>query len=79
MVVYMYLCVTNKRGHYGFPPKNSCRFDGISSKLINIIELAINKSLTILINQVINIGIFPDNLKLLKIIPIFKKDDPTLF
>ena len=61
------------------PSKNSCWLDGISSKLIKIIEPAIIKSLTLLINQVLNTGIFPDELKIAKVIPIFKKDDPILF
>ena len=60
------------------PSKNSCGLDGISSKLIKIIEPAIIKPLTLLINQVLNTGIFPDELKIAKVIPIFKKDDPTL-
>ncbi|KAI0212247.1 hypothetical protein LSAT2_002846, partial [Lamellibrachia satsuma] len=57
----------------------SSGFDGISSKLLKIIEPAIIKSLTLVINQVINTGIFPDKLKIAKVIPIFKNDDPTLF
>ena len=60
------------------PSKNSCGLDGISSKLIKIIEPAIIKPLTSLINQVLNTGIFPDELKIAKVIPLFKKDDPTL-
>ena len=60
------------------PTKNSSGFDGISSKLLKIIEPAIIKSLTLVINQVINTGIFPDKLKIAKVIPIFKNDDPTL-
>ena len=55
------------------PSKNSCGLDGISSKLIKIIEPAIIKPLTLLINQVLNTGIFPDELKIAKVIPIFKK------
>ena len=27
----------------------------------------------------LNTGIFPDELKIAKVVPIFKKDDPTLF
>ena len=60
------------------PTKNSSGFDGISSKLLKIIEPAIIKSLTLVINQVINTGIFPDKLKIAKVIQIFKNDDPTL-
>ncbi|KAI0207148.1 hypothetical protein LSAT2_008167, partial [Lamellibrachia satsuma] len=56
----------------------SSGFDGISSKLLKIIEPAIINSLTLVINQVINTGIFPDKLKIAKLIPIFKNDDPTL-
>jgi len=37
--------------------------DGISSKLIKLTEPAINNSLTVLINQVMNTGILPDELK----------------
>ena len=59
------------------PSKNSCGLDGISSKLIKIIEPAIIKPLT-LFNQVLNTGIFPDELKIAKVIPLFKKDDPKL-
>ena len=59
--------------------KHSCGFDGISSKLLQIIEPVILKSLTMVINQVLSTGIFPDKLKIAKVIPIFKKDDPALF
>ncbi len=61
------------------PNKNSSGCDGISCKLLKIIEPSIIKPLTLVINQVINTGIFPDTLKLAKVIPIFKKDDPSVF
>ena len=61
------------------PTKNSCGFDGISTKLLKVIEPVILKSLTLLINQVLYSGVFPKKLKIAKVIPIFKKDDPSLF
>ncbi len=36
------------------------------------------KPITLIINQMLNTGIFPDKLKIVKIIPILKKDE-TLF
>ncbi len=58
------------------PSKNSCRLDGISSKLIKIIEPAIIKPLSLLVNHVLNTGIFLDELKIAKVIPLFKKMIP---
>ena len=43
------------------------------------IKHVILKSLTLIINQIINTGVFPNKLKIAKITPIFKKDDRTLF
>ncbi len=60
-------------------PKTSFRFDSISSKLLKSIKTAVIKPITIIINQMINNGIFPDKLKIAKIIPIFKKDNETQF
>jgi hypothetical protein len=60
-------------------PKASFGFDGISSKLLKSIKTAVVKPITIIINQMINTGIFPDKLKIGKIIPVYKKDDETQF
>ena len=56
------------------PIKNSSGIYGRSSKLLTIIEPAIPRHLTLIINQ----GIFPDNRKIAKLVLIFKKDDSTL-
>ena len=48
------------------PTKNSCGYDDISSKLLKVIAPVIIKPLTLLINQVLNTGIFPDKLKIAK-------------
>ena len=36
-------------------------------------------SLTLVINQSLLSGIFPDQLEIAKVIPIYKKDDPAIF
>ena len=70
---------TAKKTIQSLPTKNSCGCDGISSKLFKIIEPTIIISLALLINQVINTGIFHDKLKIAKVILFFKKDDPSPF
>ncbi len=51
-------------------PKTSCGFDGISSKLVKSIKVALINPITLIINQLLNTGIIPDKLKMAKIIPI---------
>ena len=55
------------------PNKNSCGFDGISTIVMKSIKNVILKPLTLIINQIINTGVFPNKLKIAKITPIFKK------
>ena len=49
--------------------------DGISSELLKLINNDISACITLIINQSIKSGIFPDGLKIAKVIPIYKKDD----
>ena len=58
--------------------KSSSGDDGISNKLLKSIKCSVSKSLTIIINQMITTGIFPDAFKVSKVIPIFKKGDCSL-
>ena len=60
------------------PAKNSCGYDDISSIFLKRITTFIIKPLTIVINQVLNNGIFPDKLKIAKVVPIFKSGDCAL-
>ena len=60
-------------------PKPSCGYDGISTKLLKTCKLEICKSVTLIINQTLSTGIFPDSLKVAKVIPLYKKGDKALF
>ena len=57
--------------------KNSFGHDGISTKLLKEISIELIKPLTTLTNHCFHTGIFPDNLKIAKVISLHKKDDPT--
>ena len=58
---------------FSLPTKSSTGFDNISSTFLKQIAPTIVKHLTILIKQVFNTGIFPDKLKLARVIPLHKK------
>ena len=58
--------------------KPSCGYDGISTKLLKVCKHQICKPLTLVINQMLSNGIFPDDLKIAKVIPLFKKGDQSL-
>ena len=59
-------------------PKSSFGHDNISTILLKSISTDIILVLTLIINQSLSTGIFPDKLKVAKITPIYKKDDPHL-
>ena len=52
--------------------------DGISSELFKLIAGDISKCITLIINQSLHSGIFPDKLKIAKVTPIHKKCDSKL-
>ena len=54
-------------------PKPSCGHDGISTKLLKACRLEICKPLTLIINQMLTTSIFPDDLKVAKVIRKVKK------
>ena len=57
--------------------KSSVGIDGISTTLLKCIAPSIIKPLTLIINQIMKTGVFPNKMKLAKVIPIYNKDDPT--
>ena len=58
--------------------KSSSGYDGISNTILKSIKSVIINPLTLLINQMVETGIFPDVLKISKVIPIYKKGDVLL-
>ena len=58
--------------------KTSCGIDGISVKFLKFLSPALTKPLVIIINQSLVTGIFPTKLKIAKVLPLYKKEDPTL-
>ena len=55
--------------------KNTCGYDGISTKLLKASRKYITSPLTFICNKVILTGIFPDRLKFSIVKPVFKKGD----
>ena len=53
--------------------RTSSGVDSISNKLIKYVKYVILEPLTVIINQMLNVGIFPDSLKISKVILIYKK------
>ena len=59
--------------------KTSCGYDNTSTQLLKLIIPSISQSISLIVNQSLNTGIFPDNLKIAKVIPLFKKGDTHTF
>ena len=53
--------------------------DGISPVLLKHIKHEISKPVTLILNQCLTTGIFPDKLKIAKVVPIYKSDDENIF
>ena len=61
------------------PSKTSSGVDGISPVLLKHIKHEISKPVTLILNQCLTTGIFPDKLKIAKLVPIYKSDDENIF
>ncbi len=60
-------------------PKNSSGYDKISSKLLQTLRETVSLPLSIIINKSLESGCVPNNMKLAKIIPIYKSKSKTEF
>ena len=58
-------------------PSHSCGHDNLSAITLKSIANEICECITLIINQSITTGIFPDQLKVAKVVPIFKKNDQS--
>ena len=58
--------------------KSSSGYDGISNTMLKHINKEISKPLTLIINQMLDSGIFPSGPEISKILPIYKKGDVNL-
>jgi len=59
-------------------PKTSCGHDGLSPKLIKKCSTNIVNPLTHIVNLSLSSGIVPQQMKIAKVIAIFKKENPSL-
>jgi hypothetical protein len=63
---------------HSFENKTSTGHDNISTKLLKEISDIVSNPLSIIINKSLHTGIFPDRLKIARVIPIFKMNDNTI-
>ena len=59
--------------------KSSCGYDNFSNKHIKYARNVLTKPLTLLINQCLQTGIYPSQLKMSRIKPLYKSGDKSLF
>ena len=57
--------------------KSSTDINGLSIKMLKLVSTKLCFPLCVIVNQSLNTGIFPQSLKIAKVIPVFKKDDNT--
>ena len=74
-MLYLYYITPNEIKKYidKLPAKNSSEYDNISNKLLKQIKYAILNPLTHIFNLSISSGVFPENMKLSEIVPLYKK------
>ena len=59
--------------------KDSYGIDGISTTLLKYMKHILAKPLSIIINQTLKTGVFPDKLKIAKVTPVYKKGNENTF
>ena len=59
-----------------FDKQISCDLDGLSLKLLKTVSINISKPLAHIFNLSLDNGIFPEKLKISRIVPVYKSGDP---
>ena len=59
--------------------KHSCGVDGISTNLLKKCKNPLIPALTLIINQTLTSGIFPEKLKVAKVVPLFKNGEKLFY
>ena len=60
-------------------PKNSCGYDELSSKMLKSISHCLIEPFTLIANQCLTKGIFPDHFKTAEVLPLYRKGDSSDF
>ena len=63
---------------HGLNPKKAADIYGIPPKILNFVSESLSKILTVIFNKSLLLGIFPDALKLTKVIPIHKANSKMI-
>ena len=58
-----------------FLPKSTTGHDGVSMKVIKLLDSNFIDAISLILNQSLLSGIFPDDLKIAKVLPVYKKDN----
>ena len=58
--------------------KYSSGVDNISTKLLKVVTDIIAQPLAHIVNQSLMTGVFPDRMKIARVIPLYKKGDPSI-
>ena len=58
--------------------KSSSGCDGLSNTMVKSLKNELYMPLTLIINQMLHTGMYPNAFKIAKVIPIFKTGDPSL-
>ena len=64
---------------HGLDPSKSAGHDGLTPNILRLLSYEFSIPLSNLINACIQVGYFPDPLKIARVTPVFKNGDPTQF